>query len=367
MAAFVTLTGVARSQTQISLGPSSGAADEVKEVPLLLGTDARIGGIQVELSFDPNEAEIGIPEKAENFARYRLAGNEVAAGRYRLLILAEEGDVLPSGRLGTLPVTLKSTISGDDQAVVMSEVILADDYGLRKNYQIAPYVEVPVPNGGEAVDPLAAIPLAAFVDFGSGEISRVDLFVDGRRLGSIPQGGANLLWTPSEPGKARIKAVATLTDGSSIESEPVDVTVNGEQITSYDLWKAFHFPPDGAADSLVSGPYRDPDHDGRNNLREYAEGTNPIEKDEPPIEDSMYFTENGGDRFFGVRMRRRIDVDDVEVNALTSTDLENFQDAGVTDLEEAGNFEIVTFHTLTPFSSSKRGFLKIEVIQPEND
>lgn len=51
---------------------------------------------------------------------------------------------------------------------------------------------------------------------------------------------------------------------------------------TYEEWKAVHFTPEEQADSAISGRFADPDHDGRNNLREFADGTDPRVPDLQP-------------------------------------------------------------------------------------
>ena len=50
---------------------------------------------------------------------------------------------------------------------------------------------------------------------------------------------------------------------------------------TYDDWKAVHFTSAEVADTAICGRFADPDGDGRNNLREFAEGTDPKVPDVP--------------------------------------------------------------------------------------
>ncbi len=359
MLAGMLLASSANAQTRLSLGPSVGTMGETVDVPILLGTDRRLAGIQIELSFDSTAAAIGTPVALSGESRFRVAGSEISAGAYRLLILGEQGDLLPSGRLLTIPVTLSSDAL--QSVLAMSEIMIADEYGLERNYLMAPYLELMPPNGGMAVDPLTPMPLSALADFGNSGVTSVQLFANGQLIGSVANGGPAVDWTPEEPGKATLKAVGILPDGSEVESGTVDVDVNGETLDDYEAWKAFYFSEADAADPSKSDSTQDPDGDGRDNLREYAEGTKPMVKDAPPVSPAPFFIEDAGKKYFAVRMRRRIQVPDLEVKAIASSDLQETASSPVTDLEEAGNFEVVTFHTATALSESSRGFLQIEV------
>jgi len=353
------------AQTQISLGPSAGSKDDVLQVPILLGTNAQLAGIQIELSFDPALASIGDPEVASTATRFRTIGSGVGVGEYRLLVLGEQGDVLPSGRIVNLPITLKQNVAAGQSAVTMTEVMIADEYGLERSYAMAPYLEVLPPNNGEAVEPLAPVSLSTVADFGGGDITDVEIYANGRLIGSFGSGETPPDWTPEEPGTTRIKAVGVRSDGSSVESAAVEVPVNGPLLEDYDTWKAYYFSVADAADAQVSGPTQDPDSDNRNNLREYAEGSNPTVSDDPPVSPSPFFVQNSGKSYFAVRMRRRIQVSDVAVSAVVSSDLANPTESAVTNLEEAGNFEVVTFHSLSSLEEQGKGFLQIVVSQPE--
>ncbi|MBK1833198.1 hypothetical protein [Roseibacillus ishigakijimensis] len=352
--------------TQLSLGPSSGTSGETLAIPILLDSDNRLGGLQIEISFDSSLAEIGIPQEEESIHRFRAVGAAISDTHYRLLILGEEGDLLPNGRLLTLPVTLKADVPKGSRALAMSGVIVSDDYGLEKSFRVAPYIELSLPNTGEPVDPGNPLAIGALADFAADGITHVDILANGQIIGSLGSSEEDVTWAPLEPGPALVRAVATTSTGEIINSSKVEVTVAGDPLANYPAWVAYHFPTLSEETPSLQ-PEGDHDGDGRSNLWEYAEGTNPKVWDQAPLPSTPFFLQEGNQKYFAVRMRRRIEVEDLNVRALSTTDLSQpGEESAVTDLEEAGSFEVVTFHAVNSVSNEPKGFMRIEISQPES-
>lgn len=352
------------AQTSLSLGPSTGSQNTTVEVPLLLNTTRRLGGLQVELNFDQAVAEIGTPTVATTTKRLRVAGSTTAPGKYRLVLFGEEKDLLPSGRLLTIPVTLKQSVPAGGTAISMEEVMLSSEFGLSRSFEMAPYLEVAGPITDGPINPGSAVSLPALADFNTRGITRVQYFSNGELLGTATPSDSFVSWTPSEPGLATIRAIGTTADGKTVNASPITLQVDGTRISTYQTWVDFYFDAAQATDAGISAPTQDPDGDGRDNRREYAEGTNPLTADSPVISPEPFFVRNGSEDYLAVRMRRRVRVPDVAVTAKAGSDLANLGQANATDLEAAGNFEIVTFHTTRSLSTSQRGFLQVVISDP---
>lgn len=139
-------------------------------------------------------------------------------------------------------------------------------------------------------------------------------------------------WYPATDGTGRslvLRDTATAYDAygeaaswgisKSSEGEPgATVKVIAQ---SYYGWDNFHFTGAEREDDLVSGPYADPDGDGRVNWVEYALGSDPWVSDVDPIELSWVTSEKM--RFAALSFRRPINALDVKYSLQATSDLVN--------------------------------------------
>ena len=352
---------IASAQNQISLGPSSGAQNETVQIPLSLAGDTALGGMQIELTYDPTAGSFGTPQRLIESSTYRAAGEVIAPGNYRLLVMATGQGALPTGKLVNIPFTLSEAVSPDTAVVSMQEVILADTFGLERAFSMAPYIEFLAPSENQILAPGAPVILDSLADFG-GDLEQVELFADGVFVGRLTPGSGSLTWTPQEPGPTVLQPFGRIADGTILRADQLTVTVPGEPLRDYETWKNFYFTSEQSADDSVSGPSADPDEDQRSNLVEYSEGTSPLVADETLADTKPFFMETNGQSHLALRIRRRVLVDDVEHTVAASTDLRNETTAEIVDQEPGGNFEIVTFQTPDSISESPRGFLSIKVV-----
>lgn len=348
------------ADTRVSLGPSSGMLGEQLAVPLMVQSDEILGGLQLELQFDPTLIRFGTPATTVTEVPYRVDGEEVDNGHYRLLVSATTPSGLPTGDIVSLPATLLRNVPAESSAITLTEVIVANAYGLQRNYQLAPFIRLIQPLASE-LEPGQPFDIGATADFASGDIDRIDILVDGVLAGSLTPGSPSIQWAPPEPGPTRVVALSQLENGDSVESDSMVLQVAGQRLLNFADWRSYHFG-DQADNEMVSSPLVDADGDRRWNIWEYAEGTNPMVSDQAPVDRRPFFVSDPSGRYLAIRMRRRIQTDDLSLGSLVRTDLSTPPVAGAaTQLEEAGNFEIITFHTRLSTREAPTGFLQIEV------
>lgn len=133
----------------------------------------------------------------------------------------------------------------------------------------------------------------------------------------------------------------------------------------YRGWSHFHFTTQELNDPSVSGPYADPDGDGRNNATEYALGTDPGKADQPLLE--FVWLDVAGTPLPALRFRRPANALDVGYELLTGTDLEDWQTTLAPEVQVQplpGGLEEVIIASPAGAAGSRR-FLRLRhTIQP---
>lgn len=199
----------------------------------------------------------------------------------------------------------------------------------------------------------------------------------GERLELTDACGENILdfeykdgWYPASDGSGRSLVLRDTSTAHDAFGNAVKWAISGGQLGSpgvsdahwaqaYHGWDNFHFSEDEREDPLVSGPYADPDEDGRVNWAEYALGCDPWVRDM----DSVDFTWAGAGaiRYGGLRFCRAANALDVTYEMLVSEDLSavSWGEAGAVVHGSAampGERELVTLRETSPVTAPHRFF-----------
>ncbi|HNX34925.1 MAG TPA: lamin tail domain-containing protein [Kiritimatiellia bacterium] len=181
-------------------------------------------------------------------------------------------------------------------------------------------------------------------------------------------------WYPCTDGAGRSLVVrdATLaqdalsevvTWGISIGVQGTPGTSDAKTAQAYYGWDNFHFSAEERDDLQISGPYADPDGDGRVNWAEYALGGDPWVSDVEPVGFAWVTASNK--KYAALSFKRPANAIDVQYELLATGDLmwELWQTVGsavssTTALD--GNRESVCFRETVPATARQR-FLKLRV------
>ncbi len=159
----------------------------------------------------------------------------------------------------------------------------------------------------------------------------------GERLELTDVSGENILdfeykdgWYPASDGSGRSLVLRETSTAYDAFGNAVKWAISGAASGSpgtgdsywaqaYRGWDNFHFSELEREDPLVSGPYADPDGDGRVNWAEYALGCDPWVKDVDPV--AFTWADQGGARYAGLRFYRPANALDVAYELCESGDL----------------------------------------------
>lgn len=133
-----------------------------------------------------------------------------------------------------------------------------------------------------------------------------------------------------------------------------------EPDTPYDAWLAGHFSAAELAESEFTGPFADPDGDGRNNLVEFGTGLDPKQGDDPP---PIQILREAGSEEFLIRYRRRNLPRGGRTALEHSDDLLNWEEVESDELEvlsvESGGGWAV--ETVTARLAGERSYARLRV------
>lgn len=134
---------------------------------------------------------------------------------------------------------------------------------------------------------------------------------------------------------------------------------------TYDEWKALHFTAAEIADPAISGRHADPDRDGRTNLREFAEGTDPMVPDVSP----QMATFLDWNRKLNIQFPRFPSAEGIVCIPQLTTDLNQRWRAGGTYFEQlpavplqgGSGLELASYRTVPSASTVDRLFVRLMV------
>jgi hypothetical protein len=151
--------------------------------------------------------------------------------------------------------------------------------------------------------------------------------------------------------------VVVSNEEGSVTSGTATLTVDA--LPDYALWLATNFSESELLDNAVSAPSADPDHDGVNNLIEYALDGDPndaLDAPKPTIE----VTEAEW-QFTYARPANRTDVMfEVEF----SSDLQTWSTTGVTHQQIDSTAEVETWQATVDVSGAPKAFFRLKITLP---
>jgi hypothetical protein len=159
----------------------------------------------------------------------------------------------------------------------------------------------------------------------------------GERLELTDVCGENVLdfeykdgWYPATDGSGRALVLRDAATAYNAYGDAVTWGISGSPLgrpgetnaalaQAYHGWDNFHFTEVQRGDALLSGPYQDPDGDGRLNWVEYALGSDPWVSDAEPV--GFTWVQVADARYAALRFKRPVNALDVTYELLTTGDL----------------------------------------------
>ena len=159
----------------------------------------------------------------------------------------------------------------------------------------------------------------------------------GERLQLTDACGENILdfeykdgWYPATDGTGRSLALRDTATAYDAYGDPMMWGISGAALgnpggtnttfaQAYRGWDNFHFTEEQRGNGLISGPYMDPDGDGRVNWVEYALGSDPWVADAAPV--GLTWIGPATNRFAALSFRRPANALDVKYELLGTSDL----------------------------------------------
>jgi len=184
----------------------------------------------------------------------------------------------------------------------------------------------------------------------------------------LPQGATfnpatrTFSWTPAHSQIGTYNnLIFTVSDGNLLDSEPIIITVASVLPETYEQWKAQKFTPEQQADPNISGETADPDHDGIQNLYEYAFNLDPLSADSSAYQ---YYLLNN---HFTIKYRKIKSARDLTYRIGVKPDLFSpweYTSCAISDIHDIdANTQLVTATDSVDSMTVTMRFFKLEVIR----
>ncbi|MFM2220458.1 MAG: hypothetical protein RLZZ553_206 [Verrucomicrobiota bacterium] len=179
---------------------------------------------------------------------------------------------------------------------------------------------------------------------------------------------SSYIMSPTGSGSVIIQATQA-GDENHFEAVPVEQTIAITTGFSASQWQSDHFTPEELGNPAISGPHSDPDHDGLENLIEFAMNLDPKERDKNRNLCEWQTTTIDAESYPSMTIRRRMDYPDLSIKVQHSLDLPNWTNLTETvgiPVNNGDGTETVKFRSLIPLTGSPRQFLRCRVYQENN-
>ena len=363
--AFLIYSVELSAETRLSVGPLSGPPLSSHLIKVSLETDELIAGIQMDVSFDPSLVLVSaVDEAGVDGPSGRYWAHSTQAGRLRIVVMPSPGGTLASGILTKIPVTLLAEQPVPRALFALSRVDISDRYGLSLSFSAGSFMDIAIDgSSGNQVQPGTPVTVEAVAFGTNGNPQALELTVNGRQLGFSSDGRIQVSYIFLEPGISLVTAMTRASGNQPASRLDKEVVVEGTVIRSFSQWQNFWFSADQLANPTISSLQADWDGDQKNNLREYIEGTNPLEADQPDFPTGAFILTEAGNRYLAMRIPQRADASDLEFNfsavdTVTSTAAPGTGSLVFVGSEVFGNIEVQTWRDSLPLSDKSIRFLK---------
>lgn len=361
------LSGIPRAQaeSQLSFGPLSGDAGTTSEIQINFETSDNIAGLQLDLEIETSEIEIlsipdeGIPTPFEG----SLFGNMISPSVFRVVIIPPSGETIPSGVIARIPVRLKADIDSARRPYLVKGLDISNRFGLKAVFSLSSFIDITITgNDNEPFRPGQTVEISAIAVDLANQNPGLSLLINGREVGISGSGKLTVNYLFLEPGRVLVSAISRAQNDSLRLDK--NVIVDGEPIRTFNQWQQFWFNEDQLNDPEIVAALADPDEDGKNNAREYIEQTHPLLSDNSQkTQPEALVIEADGESFLGIRLPRRSESSDVDLQFTSSTGLDSDSPTNEVPLifvesEEFGTVEMVTYRDSVPLRDSENRFIK---------
>ena len=326
LGSLIFMTALAsEARVSIALGERTGAPGESLSIPIDVRTDNLLTALQMDIQYPSSIVDLTAVSEGDWTSDHVLITSPVGNDVQRILVYSPTNAPLPDSVLARLQVNLLNEFPGEIDAVSIDNFryVMAD--GSTLQVALSPFVRIVSPTGNISLEERSSLPLESIALETSGAVTRVEFFLNDRRIGIDSSAPYSIAWQVDGQGNAMLVAVAYDADGDSMSSPPVMIDSTGWAFI--EAWRQANFTAEQLQDPAINGLFADPEGDAIVNFLEFAFGMDPwaADSEKAPY---LQFQEIEGSDFLSLEYRRLADSGPLTYVVETSANMVDWTPVG---------------------------------------
>jgi len=211
--------------TALGVREATPEASSTAQVPVALATTTPVVAMQADILFNENLYDVGDATGGTQPEGVMVQSRKVATGILRVVVHHRSSGELDSNVIFQVPLTAKSGVVDPDPIVVTDITVAGPGGGIITPTTLLPKVRLVGLRGNGGMNGRQGIELSAVANASTGNITKVEYYVGGLKIGEATSGNFAILWTPPTSGPFEVKAVAYDSNGQQTESRTIPVII----------------------------------------------------------------------------------------------------------------------------------------------
>lgn len=213
-----------RAATALGVREATPEASTSSQVPVALASDVTAVALQADVLFSPALYDVGDATGGTQPEGVQVQSRLVDSGVLRVVVHHRSSGALGSDVVFQIPLTAKAGVVSPDP-VVLTNFVVSGQGGTNLPTTLLPKVRLVGLRTNGGINGRQGIELSAVASATTGNITKVEYYVGGLKIGEATSGNFAILWTPPSSGPFEVKAVAFDSNGQQTESRTIPVII----------------------------------------------------------------------------------------------------------------------------------------------